>query len=103
MVPTAPQEPPTEEERAVSRNITEVPDPDAGTVVHFDPALALWDRVRGAWRWETYEAPPEYTLVHVVTSRPASYAHPDRGITHPRARDVASDERVTSLPAPLRT
>ena len=50
----------------LSRNVTEVPDPDAGTVVHFDPALALWDRVRDAWRWETDVAPPEYTLVYIA-------------------------------------
>jgi hypothetical protein len=46
----------------VSRNVREVPDPDAGSVVHFDPAFALWDRVREEWRWETEAAPPEYTL-----------------------------------------
>jgi hypothetical protein len=50
----------------VTRNVTEVPDPDAGSVVRFDPTLALWDRVRDEWRWQTHVAPPEYTLVYVA-------------------------------------
>jgi hypothetical protein len=106
MVPTAPQQPPTEEERAVSRNITEVPDPDAGTVVHFDPALALWDRVRGAWRWETYEAPPEYTLVHVVERATFTLSVDGTGLfvkpgsypTSTRLYDVATGELRASRP-----
>ena len=46
----------------LSRNVTEVPDPDAGSVVHADSSFALWDCVKGAWRWETWEPPPEYTV-----------------------------------------
>ena len=50
----------------ISRNVSSMPDPDAGTVYNFDPAIGLWDCVRNVWRWESSDAPYEYTLVYVA-------------------------------------
>jgi hypothetical protein len=44
------------------RDEHEVPDPDAGSVWRYDPALALWDRRAASWRWETAEHPEGYVL-----------------------------------------
>lgn len=65
---------------AVSRNVTEVPDPDAGSVVHADMSLALWDRESQAWRWETTEGPPEYTLTYTADRATFTLGTDSRGI-----------------------
>lgn len=44
------------------RNVYEVPDPDAGSVVHSDPSIALWDRHAKRWLWETSESPEYFVL-----------------------------------------
>jgi hypothetical protein len=90
----------------LSRNVTEVPDPDAGTVFHFDPALAVWDRVRDAWRWETHVAPPEYTLVYVAECGNFTLSFDGTGLfvkpgsypTSTQLYDVATGELRASRP-----
>lgn len=90
----------------ISRNVTEVPDPDAGTVVHSDPAIALWDRVRSAWRWETHVAPPEYTIGYVADRGDFTLSFDGTGLfvkpgsypTSTRLYDVATGELRASRP-----